>query len=203
LGDVVFIRDFRANLAREMKRKGIKAKPLSKAAGLNESAVRDLMGKVDDPRIGTILSLAAALGVSHETLIGGRVPLVGTVGIGGIIAMNVGENNHETVPRPPASHSDLIALRVAGDILFPAYRNGDVVYVAREHGAVESDFVGIECVCQLASGAAYLRTLANGSTPGLYSLRLFNSLDIENEQLAWAAPVLFVMRPNRNGVKKD
>jgi transcriptional regulator with XRE-family HTH domain len=61
----------RDRLRQAMTDNGIGAKPLSKAAGLGEGAVRDIReGKSSNPGIKTLAALAAQLGVSLEYLLG-------------------------------------------------------------------------------------------------------------------------------------
>jgi transcriptional regulator with XRE-family HTH domain len=181
-----------------MAARGVKAKPLSKRAGLSESAVRDLLKKVDDPRINTILGIADALNVSHEYLTAGRIPLKGTIGPDGLITMGNG-NPEDTVPRPPTEERNLWAFRVAGNMLRPGYRGGDVIYVA-PNGDTPAQLIGEECVCQIDGGHCYLRTLLEGSKTHLKTLRADygqHIADIRDEPIAWAAPVLHVMRVRR------
>jgi DNA-binding Xre family transcriptional regulator len=185
----------RAALRREMARAQIKAKPLSKAAGLSESAVRDLLGKVDDPKIGTLLKLAAHLQIPPGQLFGQSVPVVGQVEADGIIQFLEGDEISENVPQPPTALTQLIALKVVGDSLLPLHRAGDILYLSREHDRVDAHCIGEECAVQVEGGLAYLKPLAEGSQAGCYTLRsMFGGKDIENVRLAWAAPILFVSR---------
>jgi DNA-binding Xre family transcriptional regulator len=59
------------NLRRLMAARGITARPLAKKAGLNETAVYDIMsGKVRSPRHDTLAKLAKALSVSVSEITG-------------------------------------------------------------------------------------------------------------------------------------
>jgi transcriptional regulator with XRE-family HTH domain len=195
MSEMKTIEIIRAALRREMRRAQIKAKPLSKAAGLSESAVRDLMTKVDDPKIGTLLKLAAHLQIPPGLLFGFSVPVVGTVETDGIIYFLDPAEISESVPQPPTALTQLIALKVVGDSLLPIHRHGDILYLSRTHDRVDPHCIGEECAVQVEGGLAYLKPLAMGSEAGCYTLRaLFGGKDIENVRLAWAAPVLFVSR---------
>lgn len=58
------------NLQTLMEKRGFNQRRLALAAGLNETAVRDMfVGKSDDPRFGTIVKLAAVLGCSVESFL--------------------------------------------------------------------------------------------------------------------------------------
>jgi hypothetical protein len=155
------------------------------------------MRKVDDPRIGTLLALAKALNVPTSLLIGEMVPVVGSIGADGLVTMfpNGPEADLQLVPRPPARQSNVVAYRVEGEGLRPAYRNGDLIYAAQCDKQIgEGCCFGAECIAQVNGGPAYLRVLGRGSEPGKVSLRWFSSADIEADALTWVAPVLFVMR---------
>jgi len=178
-----------------MAKRGIKARRLSKAAGLNDTAVRDLLNKVDDPRVGTLLRLANALEISPATLFGGMLPISGTIGQAGRITD--GHSPHKMVPRPPEADGDLLAYLVDGDYLLPAYRSGDVIYCSRKHDVIKDSYFGEECVAKLVNGGgAYLRTLDKGGESDRFTLRSFNATALEDVSLEWAAPVLFVLKRN-------
>ncbi|MDE3078971.1 MAG: helix-turn-helix transcriptional regulator [Paracoccaceae bacterium] len=62
---------FRRNLFRLMREKGMSAAALSRAAGLNPRAVKDIEERrANSPRIATVVALARGLGVSEATLLG-------------------------------------------------------------------------------------------------------------------------------------
>jgi transcriptional regulator with XRE-family HTH domain len=192
----------RAALEFHMERTGLSGRQLSRAAGLNETAVRDLLNKVDDPRIGTLMRLAGVLRISPSALFGDSVEIAGSINEHGEILLK-SSNGHplETVARPPELIGDAQAFCVEGFGLSPVYEHGDVVYVSREHDPAPGHFIGRECVVQIAStGAMLLRTVESGDGPGRFNLRL-HKLDniLDNVQLAWAAPVLFVARKPHNG----
>ena len=52
----------------EMKAQGISQRKLSGRAGLSESAIRDLLKKVDNPGIGTLFKIAEALNIPFDDL---------------------------------------------------------------------------------------------------------------------------------------
>ncbi|PYJ10768.1 MAG: hypothetical protein DMF06_05025 [Verrucomicrobia bacterium] len=200
MNEVVDIQAIRRTLQAHMDRAGLKGKTLSRMAGLNESAVRDIMVTVDNPGIATLLSLARALEVSPATLFGGTVPVAGLInGNGEILPIMQDGEPLQRVPRPPEAVGELLAYKVIGTGLMPAYRSGDVIYCTRNPGAIQDDFEGEECVVQLAgSGAILLRTLTFTAIKGVFNLHSFKTAELQNIPLAWAAPVLFVMRKRLN-----
>lgn len=191
--DVVDITAIRAALQREMQKKGIKAKRLSKVAGLGETAVRDIMETVDDPRVGTLIKLAEALETPVSSLFGGQVPVLGKIGAGGAILFEESDDP-VMVERPPLATGPMMALEVTGDSMMPVYRDGDIVYVRRDHDGVLPEYLGEECAVHTREGGTFLKLLALGTEPGRYTLRSFNAADMENVEVVWASPVLFVMR---------
>ena len=188
------IKTIRERLAQEMARTGLRGKKLARAAGLNESAVRDLMQSVGDPKVGTLVKLARALGVPPGYLFDNLVPVRGLVGVGGVVRFLEDDAEPELVPKPPIARDDLIALKVVGEMLRPAYRDGDILFLSRATDKIEFDYIGDEVVAQLLDGSAYLRTLASGTQAGSHTLRHWTGTDTENVTLAWASPVLFTMR---------
>lgn len=192
------IQSLRRKLQDAMDRKGIKAKPLALAAGLNETAVRDVMERTENPRIGTLLAIADVLEFPIDEMFGGDVPLLGKIGAGGQILF-AEDPDPGTVPAPPGeSGRRLMALLVSGDSMRPVYRDGDIVYVRREHEGVLPHYIGEECAVHTAEGGTFLKTLSPGTEPGRYTLRSFNAEDIENVEVVWASPVLFVRRRRRS-----
>lgn len=201
MAEVIDINAIRAELKRQMELKGMKAKRLSKAAGLNDTAVRDLMEKVDDPRVGTLIKLADALDIPAASLFGNQVPVLGKVGAGGSVLFEEADEP-ELVDRPPGAVGKLMALRVTGESMLPVYRDGDIVYVNRDHDGVLPEYIGEECVVHTVEGGTFLKTLANGSQFNRFTLRSFNAGDMENVELIWATPVRFVMRRRIHAEKK-
>lgn len=193
MAEVVNINEIRAALRRAMDAKKMKAKTLSKAAGLNDTAVRDLMEKVDDPRVGTLIKLADALEIPASSLFGNQVPVLGRVGAGGSVLFEE-TDDPQMVDRPPGAVGRLMALKVTGDSMFPVYRDGDIVYVARDHEGVLPDYIGEECVVHTYEGGTFLKTLEMGSKPNRFHLHSFNAPAMENVELVWASKVEFVMK---------
>lgn len=184
----------RAALRALMEKRGVKPKPLAKQAGLGETAVRDFLDREGaDVKLGTLRRLANALDASIEDLLGvEQVPLTGRVGAGGSIIFD--ENTSmETVPRPPGATGRLEALEVVGDSMLPRYSSGDIVYISREVDGVLDAYIGDYCAVRLSSGETFVKLLARGSRPGFFTLRSLNAADIEDVEVEWATPIIFVM----------
>jgi phage repressor protein C with HTH and peptisase S24 domain len=192
--DMEVIRD---NLRREMERKGVKPTTLSLAVGRSKTLVKDLLSKTADVQVGTLIKLAGALDVSLDDLLTRpRVPIVGKIGAGGsVVFLDTGETIEPdaTVLRPPGISGKLIALMVDGSSMLPKYRDGDIIYIQRNYDGVLESSIGEDCAVRLGSGETYIKQLARGSSEGLFTLRSLNAPDMENVEVEWASPVLFIM----------
>jgi len=188
------IQAIRETITREMEAKGFNPRSLSLAAGLAVTSVRDLIQRTENPGIGTLYKIAEALDLPYESVNGSeRVPLLGQIGAGGAIAFFKDDHEFEMVERPPLAPGPLMALVVAGESMLPKYEPGDVIYVRRDHDGVLPDYLGKYCAVHLADNGTYLKRLAPGTEPDRYTLRSLNAADMENVEVVWAAPVLFIM----------
>lgn len=183
----------RAALKAVMIRKGVKPKPLAKRAGLGDTSVRDMLDNPGrDFKVSTLHKLADALSVNIEELLGtAGVPLTGRVGAGGSIIFE--EVIGDLMPRPPGAGGELEALEVIGDSMLPRYSSGDIVYINRQHDGLKPEFLGDYCAVRLTTGETYIKLLARGSKPGFFTLRSLNAADIDDVEIDWATPVLFVL----------
>lgn len=181
-----------------MRKKGFSRRSLSTAAGLSESAVRDLLTRTDNPGIDTLRKVAEALEMPTDALTGAglTVPVLGRVGAGGEVlfaADSGGEEGLPTVPRPPLVTGRLMALEVVGSSMLPKYESGDVIYVRRDHEGILPGYIGKYCAVQTTEGGTFLKILTTGTRPDRYTLRSLNAEDMADVEIAWASPVLFVM----------
>jgi repressor LexA len=203
MAEVRTIGNIRNALRLHMERKGLKAKELSRQAGLNETAVRDLMDRTSDPRIGTLVKLATVLGCTPETLFGGLLPISGCIVPGGEIrdASECGAENTWVAPVAGIIGEPMV-YQVAGDHLRPVYGDGDVIFAVRDDSKPVAEFVGEECVMQLAgTGALVFKALGRGHKPGRFTLRSFNAADVEDVALSWVAPAVAVVRNRLNSTR--
>ncbi|WP_072379979.1 LexA family transcriptional regulator [Novosphingobium sp. NDB2Meth1] len=189
----VNIQAIRQHIEAEMERKGFSRRSLSSAAGLSQTAVRDVLDRTENPGIGTLHRIAEALQVPFEQISGtDGVPLVGHIGAGGSVAYFRDDEEFEMVPRPPLAPGPLVALVVRGESMLPKYEAGDIVFIRRDHDGVLPQYIGRYCAVHLADNGTYLKQLAPGSEPGKYTLRSLNAADMENVEVVWASPVLYV-----------
>lgn len=193
MGDVIDIASVRAALREVMEQRGWKATTLSLRIGNNRTLVRDLLERNDDIKLGTLTSLAGVLDVPlHRLLAAPGVPIVGYIGAGGQIVFEEFTTD-ETAPRPPATTGTLEALVVRGDSMLPKYRDGDIIYIQKEHDGLLEDYLGEDCAVRLASGETFIKQLIRGSEPERFTLLSLNAPPIENVEVEWATPIAFIL----------
>ena len=195
------IERIREMIEAEMKAKGFSRRSLSKAADLSESAVSDLLTRTDNPGISTLRSVAEALDMPFDRLTGelAKVPVLGKIGAGGEVMFHAEPSAEislydiEFVPRPPLTVGRLMALEVVGSSMLPKYEDGEIIYVRRDHDGLLPEYLGRYCAVRTSDGGTFLKILTAGSQPNRYTLRSLNAPDMENVEVEWASPVLFVM----------
>lgn len=181
----------KASIRRLMAQKNMAAKPLSKKAGKGETFVRDMF-EAADVKIGPLHRIADALDVTVADIVGGAmVTVAGRIGAGGtVIYESVGDAE---APRPPGLSGRIEALEVEGSSMLPRYSPGDIVYIAGEAAGVSQEDIGEFCAVRLTTGETYIKQLSYGSRPGLFTLRSLNAEDIEDVEVEWATPIIFVL----------
>jgi SOS-response transcriptional repressor LexA len=185
-----------------MAARGYNKKSLSREIGLNERLIYDLM-KTRDPRNETLAAVAKALNMSLAELRDGppggepsTIQIMGAVAAGEawtVYADRLGELELQI------SAGDAVALEVVGDSMSPVYRNGDIIVGDRQDGRRIHNLIGKDCIVQTATGERYVKYLARGTKKDRFNLRSYNPVnpDIENAQIEWAAPVIWIKRGGR------
>ncbi|WP_234028963.1 S24 family peptidase [Aurantiacibacter spongiae] len=193
MSDEPDIETIRSNLRAVMKARDVKPTTLSLRVGKNRTLVKDLLEKSKDIQIGTLSKLSSALDVPLADLLAApRVSVVGYIGAGGeIIFEDMG--HEDSVLRPPGISGTLIALIVRGSSMLPRYREGDIIYIQREHDGVLPEYVGEDCAVRLSTGETYIKQLIKGSEEGRFTLLSLNAPPIENVEIEWATIVRFVL----------
>lgn len=193
VAETVDIETIRETLRRIMDRKGVKPTTLSLKVGTNRTLVKDLLEKAKDVQIGTLTKLAGALDVELADLLEApRVTVAGYIGAGGeVIFEDFGSD--ETVIRPPGVSGTLVALVVRGSSMLPKYKDGDIIYIQRQHEGWLPDYIGEDCAVRLKSGETFIKQLMQGSAEGKFTLLSLNAAQIVDVEIEWATPVLFIM----------
>lgn len=193
--------DWRDRLQKIIDERGLNMKQLSLAAGLGETAVRDMLKKVTSPRVDTVVAVAEQLGVTLTELLEGqaggprRVPLIGFVSAGEGWHSFDGDGPFDEIEVAICGGSP-VGLVVRGNSMFPVYRDGDVLIGAKQPTANIHKLIGRDCILQTADGGRFVKFLAKGSIKGRFSLKSYNPMhpDLENALIEWAAPISVVIR---------
>lgn len=186
-------------LTRSLNRRGWSAAELSRRSGVSEQNIyKYLQGKVDQPRGKALPVIAAALGVHALWLRDGvgpelaSIPLEGYIGAGESFIpatdATIGEASIDF------SADDPIAVEVRGTSMLPVYRPGDYLLCARTKSNFSEHCLNRDCIVLTADGFGYIKRLIQGSAPDRFTLLSYNGAPIENVELSWCAPVVWVRR---------
>lgn len=196
---------------------GWKMKPLSEAAGMGESGVRDLFRYSSAPKVSNAYALAKALsrtvddiiniGITGDINSGSKVvpiAVAGRVGAGASVPLSDPYEKgdglfHVAAPSlltrngPPRG---IVAVEVEGDSMAPMYQPGDVLFYTRHtHEGIPDEDLGRPCVVEDTDGMAWVKQVKRGTEPGLYHLISLNP-DAEtrhNIPIKWAARVMLAL----------
>ena len=185
---------------------GLSMKAVSLRAHLGATAVHDILERGADPKISTLQAIAGALGLPLSALLGGEaeayrvsIPLVGFVSAGeGWTPVDSATSPDDAIDFDLGAH-DTIGIEVRGDSMSPVYRNGDFLICYRQFGPNADNCINLDCVVRTSDHRHFVKILKRGSRPGRFSLKSYNPLvdDIDDVALAWAAPVAWVKRQSR------
>jgi len=147
-----------------------------------------------------LADIARTLEIGIVDLIDGerKVPVVGKVWSGAQVqpfaeaASDAGTRRVRCPPKVDATKT--VALEVEGDSMLPI-EEGWLLFYCRDYEGVPVECIGKLCVVQLAGGARYVKRVKQGRRPALFNLYSTNAREMEDQTLAWAAPVLEA-RPN-------
>lgn len=143
--------------------------------------------------------LAAALEVPLAEFLGSEerdtVPLVGYVGAGAeIFAIDdhAKGGGLDEVEKPRGATRSTIAVRVRGDSMKPAYKEGDLLYYDQQSNGDLSHLIGDDCVVCLSDGRMFVKELRHNG--GGYWLHSHNADPMIGVEIDWAAKVKWVQK---------
>jgi phage repressor protein C with HTH and peptisase S24 domain len=122
----------------------------------------------------------------------GAAHLVGYVGAGEKV-FNFDDGDLEEVEAPPGV-AEAHVVRVKGDSMWPAYREGDFLYFTPTDAFDEQACLYRDCVVQVVDGPAYVKRILPGPGRGTYTLASYRASEITDVRIRWAAPILWVKR---------
>lgn len=189
------------------ERPDLSMKSLSLKAGLSESGVRDILSRGVAPTVETFIAIASAAGVPPGWLLNGderlkiQIPLVGYASGGEgwtPFHEDAVKGTHDQVEFELGDH-DVIAIEIRGDSMAPVYRDHDVLFCQRRAAHYAHNLIGCDCVVRTSDDQHFVKILKKGSRPGRFNLKSYNPVfdDIEDVQLAWAAPIVWIKRGGR------
>lgn len=121
------------------------------------------------------------------------VPLVGFVGAGEQV---FGFDDRETgrIEAPPGA-ANAVVVTVRGSSMWPAYREGDLLFYQPTPSFDPAKCLGRDCVVQVIDGPTYVKRVLAGATPGVFTLASYRAPEINDVRIAWGAPIQWVKRP--------
>ena len=125
--------------------------------------------------------------------VGVSVPLVGYVGAGEQVHNFDDRGDLEQLEPPPGGERCAV-VRVRGDSMWPAYREGDLLFFEPRDTFDPQHCLFRDCVVQLVDGPTYIKRILPGPQPGRYTLASYRSPEIPSVSIHWAAPVLWIKR---------
>lgn len=192
--------EWRDRLAAAIAERGVGRVELTRAAGINHTALRDILDRGVTPRIDTLAKLASALGISLAYLLEGDVSSPVALRLDGYTKGRGmwGEYEPDKAPVVPLNifNENTVSLRIEGDEFAPRFHRGDVVIGAKNFGPHLDNLIGEECIVQTADGQRLIGILARGAMVGRFNIKSFDPRqdDIANVRLAWAAPITMIYR---------
>lgn len=165
-----------------------------------------LAGAVKQPRGDALDRLAGALGIDPVFLERGidattghtEVPVMGYLGAGAEVEPEfeqVPPEGIDQVEIPFPLPDEMIAFKVRGDSMLPAYKDGAVIVVYRNQQKPLTSFYGEEAAVRTSDGRRFIKTVMRGSN-GFVNLLSWNASPIENVHLEWVGEIFAIIPPS-------
>jgi transcriptional regulator with XRE-family HTH domain len=192
---------WRHKLKKIISERGLGLKPLSLAAGLSETFLRDVFQRETDPGIDSLRAVCDVLHIPLSYLFDDAplmeltVPIVGEAS-GGERWTPFDDSGTGDDLTFTLTDTDPIAIRVRGHSMAPVYRDHDDLICSRMRGADMQRALHKDCVVRTVEGESYVKHLLKGTKARAYRLRSYNAAypDLEDQVLEWAAPIVWVRR---------
>lgn len=204
MGTVCHMANMADRLRQVRERAGFEsAREAARAFGWNENTYKSHESGIRGIPHERIKRYAAAFRVSPAWLWNGdgspdqvTVPIVGYVGAGQeITPIDDHEKGGglEEIEAPPGVTSGVVAVRVRGDSMYPAYLDGDTLFYSRKTVDL-GECVGRECIVRLRDGRSFVKTLQRGTQPNTVTLMSHNAPPLWDVEADWIAPVEWVKK---------
>lgn len=126
-----------------------------------------------------------------------HVPIMGFLGAGAEVDPDfeqVPPEGFDTVDLPFALPYDMIAFKVTGTSMIPAFRPNTIIIVHRDQRKPIESFYGEEAAVRTSDGRRYIKTIHKGALPGRVNLHSWNDVQpIENVRLEWIGEIYLIV----------
>ena len=177
---------------------------LAEAVGVKQTAVSQWEQGSTRPepeklsRIANLLQKTVSyLGFGEEPAQAERVPIIGSIGAGGLVTLEKPETQDglEEIELPFHIGPGFKGLVARGDFNLPEVADGYVI-VFRDVPTFDSDrCIDQRCVVRLRDGSMFVKTLKRGSRYGKFTLQSIGASDMAEVEVEWAAPVFATVNP--------
>jgi transcriptional regulator with XRE-family HTH domain len=181
-------------------------KGLSKKAKLSAGYVSAVLKQGRTPSVDNFLKIAQACGVEPGWLLFGdghfrvEFPVIGRAQEEEAWQPIDGDHVGKVAFAPGFAAVDMVVIEVLGDGHAPAYRDGDMLFCARQAGRGLHTIVGRDCVVRTRGGEYLIKQALERQRPGTFTLRSVSNptaRDLRNVALEWAAPIVWIRRNGR------
>lgn len=199
--DTQAVMEYPNRLKELRKAKKLSQEKLAALVNTSKGQIYNLERGNREMTIGWMTRLAVPLEVNPEDLISDSkaklVPVVGLVEAG-IITVIEGHSKGAGLEfvESPRRYNDhqLVAVRVKGDSMRPAMRDGLLLFYNLEFDGVPEECIGEQCVVKTQMGGYLIRDVKAGSRANYFHLIAYNGETSFDVQLDWAAKIID-MRP--------
>lgn len=201
---MLMVGSFREALEEALKYSPRKLPSICADAGVSyEQMKKVLQGKSKSTNVDDAVRLAAAMGMSLETLLEKyagavlppRIAVAGRVGAGAVVSLvddhQKGDGLYHVACPPQIDASGIVAVEVEGDSMVPVYEPGDVLFYSRVTVGVPTEAINRTCICADTEGHVWVKQVKVGTSKGLFNLLSANPMgaNMLDVALEWAAPV--------------
>lgn len=181
---------------------------LERQAGVAKDTIRDfLRGKTQVLRADKLQKILRILKPEEKIFITGKVGKDSEI-------FSVAPDATNVLDCPPGFLAcEITAVRIEGNAMLPVFHDGWIIYYCIKQGHAEgspdegwhapynkpvvsgepfSEAIGKPCIVKLADGRVFLRTLKRGSNPDRYNLVGYNTPEIHDAEIMWAAKIVFI-----------
>jgi transcriptional regulator with XRE-family HTH domain len=179
---------------------GLTRAEVCRRAGVNATALRDIIDRGQTPSVENLSKLARAVGYTLTELYENGEPISLNFRITGI---SQGDGMWASLPPQQARiiplnvfNEDHVWIEIGSDLEGTLYRRGDVIAGPKMSGTNHHNLIGSEVVMATKDGRQLIGILMPADKANRYSIRPFDPKrpDTRNVEVEWIAPVRFVIR---------